>query len=229
MAKSQLRVLLIEDDAGIARAVKAGLAGSGFDVDWARSSDSGIALLDAGTYSAIVLDVMLPDGDGFTFCRRLRVRGIDTPIIMLTARDTLEDKLAGFRSGADDYLTKPFAIDELALRLQALCRRGAAASHTPADEIVIGNLVIRPLARALYVQEKSVALTRREFDVLLCLAQGASNVVSRQRLLHSAWHDDHQINLNTVDVYISYLRKKLTQACSTADIETVRGIGFKLL
>jgi DNA-binding response OmpR family regulator len=229
MANHQVSVLLIEDDAGIARVIQAGLAGSGFDVRWARSSSAGMTLIAAETYSAIVLDVMLPDGDGFTLCRQLRDRGIDMPIIMLTARDTLDDKLSGFRSGADDYLTKPFAIDELAMRLQALCRRSSVTSNAPTDEIVIGDLIIRPPARALYVQDRLVSLTRREFDVLLCLALSASKVVSRQQLLHSAWHDDHQINLNTVDVYISYLRKKLMQAGSVVDINTVRGIGFKLL
>lgn len=229
MPNNPLNLLLIEDDSGIARAVQAGLDGAGFTVRWARSAEAAAALLSHDIYRAIILDAMLPDDDGFALCARLRGQGLDTPIIMLTARDTLDDKLAGFAAGADDYLTKPFAIDELAVRLLAVCRRrNATPSADRHDEITVGDLCIKPSARELLVGNKPVPLTRREFDVLLCLAERASTVVSRQQLLQRAWQDSKQINLNTVDVYINYLRKKLSHANSAVDIQTARGIGFKL-
>ncbi|MEM9759024.1 MAG: response regulator transcription factor [Pseudomonadota bacterium] len=218
------RVLLVEDDAGIERVVRKGLANHAIDVDWLREGRDVIAHLERQHYSAVVLDLMLPDADGFNLCRELRLRGVDTPICMLTARDELDDKLEGFDSGADDYLTKPFAIDELVARLRVLMRRGAA----PTQRHAFGDVVIDARSREVRVGAQELLLTPREFDTLACLVAHAERPVSREHLIEAVWQSERSVTSNSVDVYVGYLRKKLAAARSTARIEAVRGIGFKL-
>jgi DNA-binding response OmpR family regulator len=220
-------VLLVEDDAGIGRVVRKGLANHGIDVDWVRTAGEVPAQVQRRVYGAIVLDLMLPDGDGFGVCRDLRARGIDTPVCMLTARDALDDKLEGFDAGADDYLTKPFAVDELAARLRVLLRRLPApetASHFGTGDVSL-NLTTREATAA----DQDLLLTRREFDTLAFLLQRAGCAVSREDLLDAVWQAERSVTPNAVDVYVGYLRKKLTAAGSVVRIEAVRGIGFKLV
>ncbi len=220
-------VLLVEDDAGIGRVVRNGLRNHGIAVDWLREAAGIMEMLEARHYNALVLDLMLPDGDGFEICKALRRRDIAIPICMLTARDALDDKLEGFAVGADDYLTKPFAIDELAARLQVLFRRhpaGGAVKHWD-----IGDLQIDTRSREARVDGKVITLTRREFDVLAYFAAHAGEAISRERLLDSVWHAEGNVASNTVDVYIGYLRKKLAAVSASADIQSVRGVGYKLV
>jgi DNA-binding response OmpR family regulator len=175
-------------------------------------------------YDALVLDLMLPDVDGFGLCRQLRRCGVETPVCMLTARDELEDKLEGFDAGADDYLTKPFAVDELAARLRVLMRR---APRTPQRQNH-GDLLLDTERREASVAGQELLLTPREFDILACLLASAERPVSREQLIERVWQMDRNVTLNSVDVYVGYLRKKLAAARSALRIEAVRGIGFKL-
>jgi len=219
-----VRVLLVEDDAGIGRVVTRGLAHHGIAVDWLRGGGDALVRLQARPYAAVVLDLMLPDEDGFALCRRLRAAGVELPVCMLTARDELDDKLEGFDAGADDYLTKPFAIDELVARLRALMRRRVAAP----PRLTHADLRLDERAREARVGEAELALTPREFDTLACLMRGAGQAVSREHLLDAAGQAERAVTANSVDVYVGYLRKKLATAGSAARIEAVRGIGFKL-
>lgn len=220
-------VLLVEDDAGIGRVVRNGLRNHGIEIDWIRGGSGALEQLQEKPYAAIVLDLMLPDGDGFSICRELRARGVETPVCMLTARDALDDKLEGFDAGADDYLTKPFAIDELAARLRALFRRrpvdGQERQHT------LGDLSLDLGTREARVAGGDLLLTRREFDTLAYLLVRAGRAVSREDLLDAVWEAERSVTPNSVDVYVGYLRKKLAAGGSKVRIEAVRGIGFKLL
>lgn len=221
-----MKILLIEDDAGIGRFVCNGLRSSGFEVDWIRGVTPAIQQVRTTSYAAIVLDLMLPDGDGFAFCREMRALGLSIPVCMLTARDSLDDKLEGFGAGADDYLTKPFFIDELIARLKAMVRRDAGAMS--GRNIVVGALVVDTVAREAVMGGVALDLTRREFDVLAYLAQNAGQAISRERLLVAAWGAEADVTPNAADVYIGYLRRKMKSAGDVPTIATVRGIGFKL-
>lgn len=221
-----MKVLVVEDDAGVGRIISNGLKANGVDVDWLRGGEQLFRQLSIADYDAIVLDLMLPDSDGLSLCRKLRHNGLTTPILILTARDTLEDKLEGFNAGADDYLGKPFAVDELLARLKAIVRRVAPVNSNA--RIKIGSLAIDLLSRDATVAGAHVDLTRREFDVLVVLAQNAGQVVTRERLLQTAWGADADVTPNTVDVYVGYLRRKMRAAGSAPAIVTMRGIGFKL-
>lgn len=220
-----MKILIVEDDTGIGRFLRNGLLANGFDVDWVQSGAQLVKRVSSGNYAAVVLDLMLPDADGFSLCQELRSAGITTPICMLTARDSLEDKLEGFRSGADDYLTKPFAVDELVARLRAIARRDSAfgaASVLRHDDVVIDLL-----AHEARVGDDVIDLTPREFSVLLFLARHAGQAVSRERILQAAWGMDAEVTPNTVDVYVGYLRRKLKAKGVDTAITTVRGVGFK--
>lgn len=226
MSDLAANILLVEDDAGIARVVKEGLEAYGVVIRWARSGESAIAIIRDYTFSAILLDIMLPDGDGFQICKEIRAQKISTPILILTARDTLNDKLQGFEHGADDYITKPFAVEELYARINAICRR--QKNHLDANNITFRSLRVQLAAREAYIGKAKLDLTRREFDVLLALTRRAEQVVSREDLLRQSWGDNQLVNLNTVDVYVSYLRKKLVAVDSDVELKTIRGVGFKL-
>lgn len=221
-----MKILLVEDDTGIGRVVCNGLRANAFDVEWLREGNTAIAELGSNRYCAAILDLMLPDSDGYDLCRKLRERGLGTPVIMLTARDSLEDRLEGFRAGADDYLTKPFSIDELIARIRALLKRSAKPVHE--TRITYGGLEIDLLAHQVRNGHVTLDLTQREFDVLVCLARHAGHVVSRDRLLQTAWGHDADVTTNAIDVYVSYLRRKLRAAGGKPTISTVRGVGFRL-
>jgi two-component system OmpR family response regulator len=199
-----MRLLLVEDDEKLARAVARGLRHEGYAVD--VSNDGDAALLQAGVwdYDAIVLDVMLPRTDGLAVCATLRERGCWAPVVMVTARDQIPDRVRGLDSGADDYLAKPFAFDELLARLRALLRRAPAERPT---RLEIGDLVIDPGTRAVTRAGTPVELTAREFAVLEYLARLAGQAVTRARLLDHVWDENYVGATNVVDVYVGYLRK----------------------
>ncbi len=214
------RLLLIEDDTGIGRMLERGLTAEGYAVDWVRDLKSAAEHARAGGHELVVLDRMLPDGEGAAFCAALRRFGHTAPVCMLTARGTLEDKLGGFAAGADDYLTKPFEFEELLARLAALRRRAAGARPEP---------VLDPGTRSLVMGAARVRLTKREWPLLHYLLEHEGRAVSRAELIADAWGKAGEVTENSVDVYIGYLRRKLVKAGARLRIDTVRGTGFMLV
>lgn len=220
-----LKILLVEDDAAIARFIQRALAAEGYGVEWQTLAARARPRLASGQFAAAILDLGLPDGDGRDLCREARAAGADVPICMLTARTELDDKLTGFACGADDYLTKPFAIEELLARLAVMIHR--APVRAP-QRITLGALVIDAAGRSAILAGEPLELSRREFDLLLALARQPGEVIARARLLDSVWGDKADITENTVDVYIGYLRRQLVRTPAAPRLETVRGIGFVL-
>ena len=221
-----MRILVIEDNPEIAGAVRTMLERQKFGVHVAADGDSGLdALLDA-SYDAAVVDVVLPGADGFTICRTARDNGIATPLLVLTARDAVEDRVRGLDAGADDYLVKPFVEEELAARLRALLRRGRLPVHA---KISAGDLTIDQGARSVQYQGKPVVLAATEFRLLEYLAINLNIVVSREQILERVWGDAFDGQSNIVDVYVSAIRRKLSAAGARKRIATVWGIGYKLI
>jgi two-component system, OmpR family, response regulator len=216
-----MRLLLVEDDTKLVRALTVGLEREGYAVDAAESGDVALALAAANEYEAILLDLMLPGIDGFTVCRQLRSEGRWMPVLMLTARTDVSDRIRGLDAGADDYLVKPFDFGELLARLRALLRRGPVELRAI---VAIGDLRIDAATRVVTRAGEEIELTAREFDVLDFLARRAGRVVSRAELLEKIWSDGYEGSPNITDVYVGYLRKKLGRAV----IRTVRGLGFVL-
>lgn len=221
-----MKILLVEDDPGIGRVVSNGLRVQGFEVDWYKEGMPALEQLEQQDYAAMVLDLMLPDIDGYRVCELIRSNGNRLPVCMLTARDSLQEKLKGFEAGTDDYVVKPFSMDELIARLQVMIRR----SPEPQDdnEIVVGRLVIDRSRREVLLGDTPVPFSRREYDVLVCLARNVGHVVTREQLLQDAWSGQVEAASNVVDVYIAYLRKKLASHDSAPSIKTIRGIGYIL-
>lgn len=220
-------VLMVDDDPDVRTSVARGLRHSGFDVRVAASGKEALRLLSNESHDALVLDVQMPELDGVAVVTALRALGNDIPICVLSARDTVNDRIAGLEAGADDYLTKPFDLGELVARLNALLRR---ASHTdrPSDTMTVGALTIDTARRLVFVDGDRVDLTKREFDLLAVLAENAGVVLSRQRLLELVWGYDFDVDTNVADVFISYLRRKLERPEVPRVIHTVRGIGYVL-
>jgi two-component system OmpR family response regulator len=215
-----MRLLIVEDDTKLVRVLTLGLEREGYAVDAAESGDLALELAEATDYDAIVLDLMLPGVDGFAVCRALRRAGRSMPVLMLTARTGVADRIRGLDAGADDYLVKPFDFGELLARLRALLRRG------PVDRpaiVSIGDLRIDSGTRVVTRAGEEIELTAREYDVLALLARQPGRVVSRAELLDEIWAD-YDGSPNIIDVYVGYLRKKLGRAL----IRTVRGSGFVL-
>jgi DNA-binding response OmpR family regulator len=216
-----MRLLIVEDDTKLVRALQRGLEREGYGVDIAVDGDEAVAMATAAGYDAIVLDLMLPGRDGFSVCESLREDGRSTPVLMLTARTGVKDRIRGLDAGADDYLVKPFDFGELLARLRALHRRGPA--EAPAV-FVIGELRVDPATRVATHRGVEIELTAREFDVLEYLAGRPGRVVSRTELLEQVWDEDYDGSPNITDVYVGYLRRKLGREL----IRTVRGTGFRL-
>ena len=216
-----MRLLLVEDDAKLANAVCRGLRGAGYAVDHAADGEAALADAHVWDYDAVVLDLMLPRRDGFDVCRTLRERGDGVPILMLTARGMVGDRIRGLDAGADDYLAKPFDFGELLARVRALIRRGP--SERPAT-LRVGGLVIDPARHAVTRGGTPVELTAREFALLEYLARHPGESVTRTRLLEHVWDANFAGSTNIVDVYVGYLRRKLGRPL----IRTVRGAGFVL-
>jgi two-component system OmpR family response regulator len=220
-----VRILLLEDDRETAAAVVAGLTTRGYEVCHAADSASALALEERHRFDAAILDLMVPGGgDGYTVLDRLRARDPGVPVLILTARDSVEDRVEGLRRGADDYLVKPFAFVELAARLVALLRR----PHARTEVLYVGQLEIDPLRRSVTCASQALSVTQKEFDLLLCLASRAGEVLTRKELLAIVWGYHFDPGTNVVDVHVTRLRRKLEAAGAHDVIRTVRGIGYAL-
>jgi two-component system, OmpR family, response regulator len=220
-----MRVLMVEDDVKMAALVRRGLVEDGHAADVAATGEDAVWMAQAHPYDAIVLDVMLPGLSGFETCERLRSAGVWSPVLMLTSRDGVEDRVAGLDAGADDYLTKPFSFAELSARLRALSRRGGV--ERPA-ELVAGGLRLDPASRRVWRGEKEVALSPKEFALLETFMRRPGQVLSRLQLLEHAWDFAYENRSNVVDVYVRYLRQKLDRPFGKSSLETVRGVGYRL-
>jgi DNA-binding response OmpR family regulator len=222
-----MNVLLVEDDERIVEFVRRGLEAQGHRVEVARAGLEALRRAPARDCELIILDLLLPDLDGREVCRRLRAAGVATPILMLTALDTLEDKVRGLRIGADDYLAKPFAFEELLARVHALGRRGASYRDAPA-ELRAHDLVLDLGSREARRGDRPVQLTPKEFALLECLMRTPGKVVSRALILEQVWGCSSHPLTNVVEVYIRHLRRKVDQGAPIPLIETVRGFGYRI-
>jgi two-component system OmpR family response regulator len=220
-----MRVLVVEDEPKMAGLVKRGLEEEGIAVDVAGRGEDAVWMAGSTEYDVVVLDVMLPGLDGFEVCRRLRSDEVWTPVLMLTARDAVEDRVAGLDGGADDYLVKPFSFDELLARLRALARRGSA--ERPAV-LEAGGLRLDPATRQATRGDVEIALSQKEYALLETLMRRPGVVLSRLQLLEHAWDDSYENRSNVIDVYVRYLREKIDRPFGTDTIETVRGVGYRL-
>ena len=221
-----IKILLVEDDPRTVDFIRRGLQAEGFVVDVAQTGRAGLARARELDYPLIVLDRMLPAIDGLEVCRTLRAEGCSSLLLMLTAKDSLQDKIAGLQGGADDYLTKPFAFEELLVRMEALLRRGGYR-ETPRVRRV-GDLTLDEATRKVVRGGREVSLTVREFALLSYLMANAGTVVSRTRLLSNVWNYGFDPGTKVVDVYVRYLRRKIDEGEPTPLIQTVRGFGYRL-
>jgi two-component system, OmpR family, response regulator len=220
-----MRVLVVEDDVKMAAAIRRGLRFEGVVVDLAGGGEEAIRRVGATEYDAVLLDVMLPDIDGFETCRRLRRQGAWVPILMLTARDAVEDRVRGLDTGADDYLTKPFSLAELLARLRALARRGPV--ERPAV-LEVGDLRLDPATHEVWRGEHRIELSAREFGLLEVFMRRPGQVLTQLQLLEAAWDLGYEQRSNVVEVYVRYLREKIDRPFGLRSIETVRGVGYRL-
>jgi len=221
-----MHVLLVEDEVKLAELVARGLREEGHAADIATQGTEALMLAEVDLYDVIVLDLMLPGGlDGFEVCRRLRGKGVWSPVLMLTAREAVEDRVTGLDAGADDYLTKPFAFDELLARLRALARR--VPRERPAV-LEVGDLSLDPASHRAWRDGALLDLSAKEFALLELFMRNPGAVLSREQLLAGAWDMAFERRSNIVDVYIRYLREKVDRPFSRNSIETVRGIGYRL-
>jgi two-component system OmpR family response regulator len=219
-----MRVLLVEDEPRMASVIGRSLSKEGLAADVTGRGQDGLLMAATVEYDAIVLDVMLPDMTGFEVCRLLRERGVWSPVLMLTARDAVADRVEGLDSGADDYLVKPFALAELHARLRSLARRGSP--ERPAI-VEIGDFVLDPVRRKVSRGETAIELSAKEFALLETLVRRRGEVLSRLFLIEHAWDSAYEIRSNVVDVYIGRLREKVDRPFGRCSIETVRGIGYR--
>ena len=220
-----MRVLIVEDELRMASLIRRGLAQEGLSVDVAMSGEEALWMAPATEYDAIVLDVMLLGISGFETCRRLRTNGVWAPVLMLTARDSVEDRVAGLDMGADDYVVKPFAFAELLARLRALVRRGDPERPSVLE---VGELRLDPATRRVWRGDTEIKLSSKEFAVLETFMRRPDEVLSRLHLLEHAWDFAYDNKSNIVDVYIRHLRHKIDRPFGRASLETVRGAGYRL-
>ena len=218
-----MRILVVDDDAGVRQAVGRALAFEGYDVTQAGDGSEALRLVAVERPDAMVLDVVMAEVGGLEVCRELRAAGDDLPILVLTARHTVADRVAGLDAGADDYLVKPFALEELLARLRALLRRSEAS----ADEVLtLGDLTLAPGTRLVDRAGAPVELTRTEFNLLELLLRNAGQVLTRELILDRVWGYDFQTTSNSLEVYVGYLRRKTEAAGGERLIHTVRGVGY---
>lgn len=220
-----LRILVIEDSVKMAAVLKRGLEEEGYAVDIARTGEDGLWMAVENPNDAIVLDVMLPDMDGFEVCRSLRERGQWAPVLMLTARDSVPDRVEGLDAGADDYLTKPFSFTELAARTRALLRRGV---HARPARLAAGDLILDPATKVASRRGVAIDLSAREFALLEYFMRHPGEVLSRTRLIGHVWDFAYDGGSNIVDVYVRYLRDKIDRPFGARSLETIRGAGYRL-
>jgi two-component system OmpR family response regulator len=220
-----MRVLVVEDTPKMASLLRRGLTEEGYAVDVVGTGIDAVWLATEQSFDAIVLDIVLPDIDGFEVCRRLRRANRWAPLLMLTARDDVSDRVRGLDSGADDYLTKPFAFEELFARIRSLVRRGP---HERLPILEVGDLALDPAEHAVWRSDRQVDLTPKEFALLQYLMQHPREALSRAQLLEHVWDFAFDGDPNIVDVYIGYLRDKIDRPFKRASVETVRGVGYRL-
>jgi two-component system response regulator MprA len=219
-----MTILVVDDDAGLRRALRRVLASVGFDVEVAADGDAALAQLGARPFDAVVLDVMMPGTDGIELCERLRVAGDQVPVLMLTARDAVRDRVAGLEAGADDYLVKPFANDELVARLRALLRR----ANGPAETLAFAGLELDLLTRDARRAGREIELSPIEFELLKLLLRHPRQVLARSQIYERVWGYDASLSSNSLDVFVGHLRRKLEAGGEPRLIHTVRGVGFTL-
>jgi two-component system OmpR family response regulator len=220
-----VRVLIVEDEVKLASLIRRGLRDEGMLADVAVKGEDALWMAGATEYDAIVLDVMLPGLDGFEVCRRLRGDGVWSPVLMLTARDAVEDRVAGLDGGADDYLVKPFSFAELVARLRALGRRGPVERP---NVLRAGDLELDPATRAVRRGGAEISLSAKEFALLETFIRRPGQVLDRYQLLEHAWDGEYENRSNVVDVYVRYLREKIDRPFGVESLETVRGAGYRL-
>lgn len=221
-----MRVLIVEDERKISAYVKRGLEEQGYAVDAAYTGREALDWAETVTFDLIVLDILLPEMNGLDVCRELRQRGLRTPVLMLTARDAVDDRVGGLDAGADDYLIKPFALKELLARLRALTRRAADAPKSPVLEIA--DLTLDTLTHRVKRGDKPIELTAKEYAVLECLMREPGRVLTRTMIAEHVWNYDVYNQSNVVDVYIRNLRRKIDDASEVKLIHTIRGAGYRL-
>lgn len=222
-----MRILLIEDDKRLCALVRSVLEQETFSVDVASDGDTGLELALRGVYDVAIIDWMLPGTDGPTICKKVRSARLPTGMLMLTARGQIEDRVTGLESGADDYLTKPFAFDELIARIHALSRR-MSQSTTDSWELILGTLTMDTKAHILRRGDRNIDLTKKEWDLLEFFMRHPGQVLSRQEILDYVWSYETNVQPEMVDVYISYLRQKIRLNSKEDPIETVRGFGYRI-
>jgi two-component system OmpR family response regulator len=220
-----MRILLVEDEMKMAELLRRGLREGGFESELAVCGEDALRMGQDGDYDAVVLDVMLPGIDGFVTCARLRELGVGAPVLMLTARGSVEDRVGGLDNGADDYLTKPFSFAELLARLRALVRRGQ--NENP-DALSAGDLRLELVSRRVWRGTAEISLSQRELALLEAFMRAPGRVLSRVELLEQAWHYDFAHRSNVIEVYIRYLRQKIDRPFGVSSLETVRGAGYRL-
>ena len=220
-----MKVLLVEDDTELAREVATGLRGAGARMELAESAKEAQRIVDRGDLDVLILDVMLPGESGFAFCRSLRERGVDTPILMLTARDGVDDRVTGLDAGADDYLPKPFALQELIARVRALARRRKALLPRI---VQIADLQIDLAARRAHRGGRIIELTAKEFSLLECFAHRPDEVLDRASITAHVWDDNHDPFTNVLEVLVRRLRRKIDDGFEPKLIHTMRGAGYRL-
>jgi two-component system, OmpR family, response regulator MprA len=220
-----MRVLVVDDDPAVRDSLRRSLAFNGYEVDVAADGEEALRRLGERRPDAVVLDVMMPRLDGLATCRALRAAGDDVPVLMLTARDEVSDRVAGLDAGADDYLPKPFALEELLARLRALLRRtGSRAEEGP--ELRLGDLTLDPGTRDVRRGDRPIRLTRTEFSLLELLLRHPRQVLTRDRILEEVWGYDFPTTANSLEVYVGYLRRKTEAEAEPRLIHTVRGVGY---
>lgn len=220
-----MRILIVEDEVKMAGLLKRGLQEEGYAVDLAPTGEEALWLASENDYDVVLLDVMLPDVDGFEVCRRLRAAGRWTPVLMLTARDGVDDRVTGLDAGADDYLPKPFSFAELLARIRSLLRR---VSRQPSTVLRVGDLTLDPATHRVRRGEQEVSLTAKEFALLELFMRHPDEVLSRTRIIEHVWDFAYEGDSNVVDVYVRYLREKIDRPFGRSSLETVRGVGYRL-
>jgi DNA-binding response OmpR family regulator len=223
--KSALRILLVEDEPAAAQMLAKGLREHGYAVDFAADGEEGLEKIYVNRYDLVILDVVLPRKDGFAVCRELRSAGSSVPVFMLTARDGVEDRIAGLNLGADDYLTKPYEYREVLARVHALLRRGPTTYY---DVIEIGDLRIELKSRTVARAGRPIELTAKEYAILECLARRQGQVLTREDLSEQAWDENYDVFSNVIEVYILRLRKKIDAGHGVKLLRTRRGEGYVL-
>ncbi len=220
-----MRVLVVEDELKMASLIRRGLKADGMSADIAIKGEDALWMAGSTEYDAIVLDVMLPGLDGFQVCEKLRADGVWAPVLMLTARDAIEDRVQGLDTGADDYLTKPFSFVELSARLRALARRGPIEKP---PVLLVGDLHLDPASKRVWRGTSDISLSAKEYALLETFMRRPGQVLDRFQLLEHAWDYEYENRSNIVDVYVRYLRDKVDRPFDVESIETVRGAGYRL-